>query len=315
MGLIKKSLGLAVAFSAVTGAQVIAASALTPLDELAASSDPAALKVTINNSDRSQWRVGDSIKLHVTSNTDCNLQLIHVDANDVTSVFELGEVKAGQEAVYPQGVDFMSIEPPLGRDSVYAVCAEKKLPKLAKLRVSNRENVIEAKNLEKFAKRYTKKLPVGANISSLTYDVRGRNDELALVADDIVDFYSSRTRTIKRPKLDLNVKFDFRSAELSDNGKALLDEMGKALNNQRMAGAKFELNGHTDDIGSDSYNMSLSSKRAVAVANYLQSAHNVESERVIPKGYGESLPKVENLSDEARAENRRVEFRLIRDEF
>ena len=79
-----------------------------------------------------------------------------------------------------------------------------------------------------------------------------------------------------------------------------------------MLGAKFELNGHTDDIGSENYNMSLSAKRAHAVGEYLKRSHSIEGHRVVPKGYGESYPKVENINDENRAENRRVEFVLSR---
>lgn len=315
---IKKGLGVIFAvgtFGALVGTQAFAAGSLKPLDKLAAMNSGAALEVSINNSDKTVWRVGESIKLHVTSKSDCSLQMIHLDSNGVASMFDLGPVKANQESTFPEGVDFMSIEPPLGKDKIYAVCADKSMPQLADLKVPHRENVVEAENVKSMVESYTSKLPAGAIVSSVSYDVRGRDEELALVANDIVDFYSSRTRTIKRPKLDLNIKFDFRSAELSQDGRALLDEMGKALNNDRMKGAKFELNGHTDDIGSDAYNLNLSSKRAVAVAKYLQSQHNVESQRVIPKGYGESSPKVENVDDDARAENRRVEFSLIRDEF
>lgn len=67
------------------------------------------------------------------------------------------------------------------------------------------------------------------------------------------------------------------------------------------------IEGHTDDVGTDEYNMTLSERRANAVANYLRSA-GVSSSRFVVKWYGENQPKVDNSSDENRALNRRVAF-------
>lgn len=313
MKFICKNVGVLFALSACTAVVHAGAPSTQELDDLFAEKQNADFSVSINNSARKEWRVGDSIKLHVKSKKACDLQMIHLDSNGVASLFNLGRVEANKETVFPKGVDYMSIEPPLGKDQIYAACSNKKMPQVDELSVPSTDNVVEADFVAKMSKRYASKLDKNALVAKLTYDVKGRNDELALVSDDIVSFYTIRSRTIKRPKLDLNVNFDFRSAELNDEGRALLDEVGKALNDDRMKGARFELNGHTDDIGSDEYNLDLSSQRAVTVGKYLQGAHKVDAGRVIPKGYGESAPKVENTDDDARAENRRVEFKLIRD--
>lgn len=286
---------------------------ISQFDEIVDKAQDSELMISINDIDRSEWRVGDSIKLHVLSQNDCGLQMIHLDSNGVASVFDLGMINADQEAVYPKGSDFMTIQPPLGLDNIYVVCSDSPLPQMTQLSVPSVDGVIEAQNVGAFAQQYVGALDSNAKISNLSFKVKGRNDALALVSEDIVDFYSTRSRTIQRPKLDLNINFEFRSAELTDNAKILLDEVGQALNDQKMLGAKFELNGHTDDIGSDNYNMSLSAQRAEAVADYLENRHTVKDERLIPKGYGESFPKVENLNDESRAENRRVELILSRD--
>src|SRR5690606_33467006 len=66
---------------------------------------------------------------------------------------------------------------------------------------------------------------------------------------------------------------------------------------------------HTDDIGSEEYNFDLSNKRARSVMNYLVQK-KVDRSRLEHLGYGESRPAVPNDSDENRAKNRRVEFRL-----
>ncbi|MGQ9707693.1 MAG: carboxypeptidase regulatory-like domain-containing protein [bacterium] len=74
---------------------------------------------------------------------------------------------------------------------------------------------------------------------------------------------------------------------------------------------KVEIQGHTDNIGSDEYNQKLSEQRAWAVVNYLVQRMGVESSRLIAKGYGESQPKASNDTPEGRALNRRVEFVVI----
>lgn len=73
---------------------------------------------------------------------------------------------------------------------------------------------------------------------------------------------------------------------------------------------KVEISGHTDDQGSHSYNESLSQRRAQAVVNYLVE-HNVKSESLVAKGYGETQPTVENNSERNRQYNRRVQFTIL----
>lgn len=74
---------------------------------------------------------------------------------------------------------------------------------------------------------------------------------------------------------------------------------------------KVEIQGHTDNVGSDESNQKLSEQRAWAVVNYLVQQMGVESSRLIAKGYGETQPKASNDTPEGRALNRRVEFVVI----
>jgi len=75
-------------------------------------------------------------------------------------------------------------------------------------------------------------------------------------------------------------------------------------------GAKYEISGHTDSDGSVSDNMKLSKDRAVAVMNYLIEK-GISSDRLIAKGYGESIPISDNETEEGRADNRRTEVKLL----
>ena len=67
--------------------------------------------------------------------------------------------------------------------------------------------------------------------------------------------------------------------------------------------------GHTDSSGDDSYNLNLSQRRAMSVANYL-GAQGVDPRRFSILGLGESQPIASNATPEGRAQNRRVEIRL-----
>lgn len=74
---------------------------------------------------------------------------------------------------------------------------------------------------------------------------------------------------------------------------------------------RIEVNGHTDDVGSEEYNEKLSERRAVTVEDYLLSKGVPRDQLAIVKGFGKAAPLVEGTSEEARAKNRRVEVRIV----
>ncbi len=102
-----------------------------------------------------------------------------------------------------------------------------------------------------------------------------------------------------------NVLFAFDKSNLSDDAKTNLDKLVKVLNGY--PDTNIEVQGHTDSKGSESYNQTLSEKRATEVSNYL-SVKNIASSRVSIKGFGETVPKYDNATAEGRTQNRRVEF-------
>ncbi len=111
-----------------------------------------------------------------------------------------------------------------------------------------------------------------------------------------------------------NIFFEFGSAELRPESYPELDKAVEFL--KKYPYIKVELAGHTDSVGSESYNLRLSQRRAEAVRRYLISK-GISPDRLIAKGYGESQPIAPNTNPdgtdnpEGRALNRRVEFRII----
>ena len=112
------------------------------------------------------------------------------------------------------------------------------------------------------------------------------------------------------PQTVLAVNFKVGSAVLSADSKTKLDEIAtKALNSK---GYVVEVSGFADTTGSINRNRVLSQRRADNVIRYLVESHNIPLRRIItPYGYGESNPVAENNSREGRAQNRRVEVKLL----
>lgn len=101
------------------------------------------------------------------------------------------------------------------------------------------------------------------------------------------------------------VLFGFDQADITADAQPTLNKLVEVLN--KYPDTDIELQGHTDDTGSEQYNQTLSERRARAVDNYLEK-QGIKTGRIKIKGFGESIPKYDNTSETGRAQNRRVEF-------
>jgi outer membrane protein OmpA-like peptidoglycan-associated protein len=107
------------------------------------------------------------------------------------------------------------------------------------------------------------------------------------------------------------ILFGFDRSDLNEGAKTNLGKLVTVLN--KYPDTDIEVQGHTDSIGTASYNMSLSKRRATAVSDYLLNK-GVSSSRVTTKGYGETAPNYSNSTEANRALNRRVEFLITANE-
>jgi OmpA-OmpF porin, OOP family len=99
--------------------------------------------------------------------------------------------------------------------------------------------------------------------------------------------------------------FAFDSSKLTSEGEAILDEAVAVLNQNPDINVRIE--GHTDSVGSDAYNMKLGQRRADTVRNYLVSK-GISKDRMTTRSFGESVPVASNDTEAGRAQNRRVEI-------
>src|SRR5213593_3084608 len=101
-----------------------------------------------------------------------------------------------------------------------------------------------------------------------------------------------------------SANFDFDKAQLKPSGRDVLDGAVKTLRDNPSLHVVVE--GHTDSVGSDSYNHKLSERRAKAVRDYLV-REGIDPSRITTRGYGKSRPVASNDTAEGRAQNRRAE--------
>jgi len=104
--------------------------------------------------------------------------------------------------------------------------------------------------------------------------------------------------------VNLQVFFEYKSSELSDQAKRQLDPLGEALASSRLQTLDFTIEGHTDSRGGVAYNQELSEQRASAVKSYLVEKFGIDSVRISAVGKGKSSPFDPDHPD--RAVNRRV---------
>jgi outer membrane protein OmpA-like peptidoglycan-associated protein len=104
------------------------------------------------------------------------------------------------------------------------------------------------------------------------------------------------------------IRFDFDKAELKPKERELLSRIAGIL--LTSSDYTVSVNGHTDDVGTDEYNQTLSERRAEAVHQYLLEA-GVPAQIMSVTGWGKKKPRVEGTSEQARAKNRRVELGIV----
>lgn len=117
--------------------------------------------------------------------------------------------------------------------------------------------------------------------------------------------------TIRGSLIELNqaIYFEFNSDRLLPISSPILDEVARLLREHRELW-RVRIEGHTDNVGTPTYNLMLSQRRAQAVASYLQ-RRGVAAPRLIAAGLGPSQPVADNTSEEGRARNRRVRFVIL----
>jgi outer membrane protein OmpA-like peptidoglycan-associated protein len=108
-----------------------------------------------------------------------------------------------------------------------------------------------------------------------------------------------------KPKIDLEITFDYNSADISAKSIPSVQALGRALTNAELKGSTFVVAGHTDAAGGEEYNQSLSERRADAIKKYLIDKYGINGSDLVTVGYGKS--KLKDPNQPLAEANRRVQ--------
>ncbi|KJC57472.1 membrane protein [Bradyrhizobium sp. LTSPM299] len=108
-----------------------------------------------------------------------------------------------------------------------------------------------------------------------------------------------------KPKIDLEINFDYNSADVSAKSLPSVQALGRALTNPNLKGSTFVVAGHTDAAGGEEYNQGLSERRADAIKRYLVDKFGIAGSDLVTVGYGKS--KLKDPNQPMADVNRRVQ--------
>ena len=120
----------------------------------------------------------------------------------------------------------------------------------------------------------------------------GEREEIATIAKE-------------KPNIDLEINFDYNSADISSKSMPSVQALGKALTNPDLKGATFVVAGYTDAAGGEGYNQDLSERRADAIKRYLTDKFGIAGSDLVTVGYGKT--KLKDPSNPLAEVNRRVQ--------
>jgi outer membrane protein OmpA-like peptidoglycan-associated protein len=97
-----------------------------------------------------------------------------------------------------------------------------------------------------------------------------------------------------KPKIDLDIQFDYNSADISTTSLPSVRSLGVALSDASLKGSTFVVEGHTDAVGGEAFNQELSERRADSIKRYLTEKYGIAGANLVTVGYGKDRPKDPN---------------------
>jgi outer membrane protein OmpA-like peptidoglycan-associated protein len=294
--------------------------------EIAEADKGFSLRAWVNDGSGAEISIGHQVEYHFLADRDAYLTVLHLDSHGVATLVHpnaigsSNRVKRGLELTFPAPDDGFSVraEPPVGRELVLVLATAESIA-AESLGLELHEDpiaIIEADRAPALARRlrdlFLEVPQRDRAVVSFEQRIAGRSAEGEYDSVDIVQYFTTRTRSIRRPKLDLHVHFSTGSDELDPAAKRNLDSVAQALGDSRLRSMRFTVSGHTDDVGKPDYNDGLSRRRAISVVSYLTGIRSIDASRLEISYFGETRPLEPGTTAQARRLNRRVEFELLR---
>lgn len=154
---------------------------------------------------------------------------------------------------------------------------------------------------------------IGATVGGAAGAIIGKkmDKQAEEIAKEVPDAKVERVGEGIVVEFNSKVLFGFDRSDLTRQARENLNDLRKVL--RKYEDTNIEIQGHTDNVGTDEYNQGLSERRASSVSVYLQDK-GLEPGRIKTRGYGETAPRYTNESEDGRSLNRRVDFLITANE-
>jgi len=274
------------------------------------------VSATLANS-ATQVDQGAPLSVHVESDQEAHLLFVFVDSAGQARL-TAPKRENDEDRIYPggAGLDFpdatagetLFARLPPGAATLYVVASNERL--LAVKANDDTAGVPAEELLQRIDAARKANPGLHLATATATLQVSPARPKEFVSTDEFVQFYGIATRGVKKVERSFPIQFATNSAELTAWGKQQLDAIGRGMQDNRLVHDGFSIEGHTDDTGSDGYNLELSRRRAASVARYLSQAGVAEA-RLALSGVGKANPAMPGKSEEARQANRRVVIKRL----
>jgi outer membrane protein OmpA-like peptidoglycan-associated protein len=278
-----------------------------PTAKLQATPDP----------EEGQIEQGSGFQLRISTAEDAHLLLVLVNSDGKAQLLvphraaTADGILHGVEMRYPDAAagEALYADMPIGKGYVYIFATRE--PLLASAAVAADLSWVPEEQLGKQLLAALNASPdLEVAVRRIALQIAAPAMKQFVSANEFVQFYGVGTRSVVNADRGFAIQFANDSADLTEWGRKQLDAVAEGMTDQRLSEYRFMIEGHTDDVGSDEYNMALSDRRAAAVSRYL-SDHGVRQTRLRKIAMGKSAPAVVGTSEKARAQNRRVVIKRL----
>jgi outer membrane protein OmpA-like peptidoglycan-associated protein len=302
----------AIAAIAIASALVSPGASAAALDEVPSQWPEANLTVSLA-SPAQQVQQGSDLKINVASAVEGSVALVLVNSRNQSLVLVPQRTRSGDQISpgmpfsYPETPEGEALyaDMPTGASHVYVVVSEKPVFDVEPTNDQRPKWTQVDRVRERLASAMQADPRLRLAWRRVDFDVTEASAKELVSAEDFVEFFGVRTRSLDSAQMGFQVQFATNSAELTDWGRRQLDAVARGMVDSRIADFPFLIEGHTDDVGTADFNMGLSTRRAATVRQYLEKS-GVQAARLKSSARGEDDPAMEGTSEEARAANRRV---------
>jgi outer membrane protein OmpA-like peptidoglycan-associated protein len=293
-----------------------------PLATVTGNWPEANLRAALDPPDGMQVEQGSNFKIRITSDEEASVALILVNSESKAQVLiphrseTADRVSRGTEMLFPDLLsgEALYADMPAGKATLYVLASKDPLFEVPPANAAAANAAPIWLPLDQVEAQLDAAMKASHDIAlairRIPLQVSTPKTKDFVSTEEFVQFYGVGTRSVSNAERGFAVQFAFDSDELTDWGRRQLDAVAHGMIDDRLAKFPFLVEGHTDDVGSDQYNLSLSDRRAVSVRRYLV-GQGVQAGRLDKKALGKSDPAVEGTSELARAANRRVVIRRL----